>query len=40
MQALVDQAKAEREEEEKGDATKALENRAKDSKREMDILEA
>lgn len=40
MQVAIDQAKAEREEEEKLDATKVLENRAKDSKREMDILEA
>lgn len=40
VQQIVDQAKAEREEEEKADATKVLENRAKDSKREMDILEA
>lgn len=40
MQVAIDQAKAEREEEEKLDATKVLENRAKDSKRVMDILEA
>lgn len=29
-----------REEEERGNAMKALENRTKDSKREMDIMEA
>lgn len=38
--ATVEEAKQDREEEEKHDAMKALENRTKDSKREIDILEA
>jgi hypothetical protein len=38
--ALKAEAVRSREEEERGNAMKALENRTKDSKREMDIMEA
>lgn len=39
-EATVEEAKKKREEEEKGDAMKALENRTMDSKVEMDIIDA